>query len=293
MTELTEDMFPEKYEPDWDKLSTSKSEAPHMEASFYLVRETAQWVTLVSSAHAAPTTERNLAVNRGMLVRLAKLVRLMVRELAAKEHFQQMSINRSVLETVATLHYLLGDEGNGERYDQYIMNGLIPERELLANIKANIEKRNGIVLPIEARMQRSIEKTSAAAGISDVSTIPARKNIGYPSAEARIKLLGNEAYSSYRMGSVEVHGDWNDLYRNHLNYEDGVYAPKFDDYEVRPQAPLVASMLIVSTVGQNIGKLLGIEDSSLIGQLEEPLKDLMTRLVRVDSAHENLLQNPN
>lgn len=288
--EITDDLLPDRYEPDWKKLSQSESEAPYTEASFYLLREAAHWITLISSAHVAPTTERNLAINRGFMVRLAKLMRLMVRDLAAEESFQQLAVNRSVLETVATLKYLLDDEGNGQRYDQYVMNGLIPERELLATIQTNITKRNGIVLPIEVRMQRSIARTAAAAGISDVSTIPARNKIGFPSAETRIKLLGDRAYSSYRMGSVEVHGDWNDLFRNHLHHEDGTYTPNFDDYEIRPQLPLSTSMLVVPTVGPNIGRLLGISDQTLIAQLEEPLKDLMKRLVRLDDAHEKLLQ---
>ncbi|MFJ6671723.1 DUF5677 domain-containing protein [Actinosynnema sp. NPDC091369] len=291
MTEDAGDMLPERYEPDWEQLAQSKSEAPHMEASFYLLRETTHWIVLVSSAHVAPTTERNLAINRGMLVRLAKLLRLMVRELVAEESFQQMSINRSVLETLATLQYLLDDDGTGERYDKYVMSGLIPERELLTLIQANIQKRNGIVLPIEVRMQRSIAMTASAAGISDVSTIPGRSKIGYPTVEQRIKLLGDRAYSSYRMGSVEAHGDWNDLYRNHLTCENGVYEPKFDKYEVRPQAPLVTSILAVGVAGQSIGKLLSISDQSLVVELETPLKDLMERLVRLDEAHEKLLQS--
>ncbi|MCG8914899.1 DUF5677 domain-containing protein [Actinokineospora sp. PR83] len=290
LTEFTEDMLPERYEPNWEKLTHSKSEAPHMEASFYLLRETAHWVSLVSSIHVAPITERNLAVNRGMLVRLAKLTRLLVRDLAAKESFQQMAVNRSVLETVATLLYLLGDAGNGERYDQYIASGLIAERELLTTILENIEKRNGIALPIEMRMQRSIKKAAAAAGVDDVSAIPGRGKIGYPSIEARIKLLGDTVYDSYRQGSVEVHGDWNDLYRNHLTYQDGVYSPRLEDYETRPQLPLATSMLVISTVGQNVGKLLGSTDASFIAAFEEPLKDLGGRVVRLDRAHEALMQ---
>jgi hypothetical protein len=160
-----------------------------MEAAFHLLRETTHWFIIVSGLKPQDPTRRNDAILQGLLVRQCKLLRLALRELHAEETFQQLSVLRAGIETLATLVYLIGDDGNGDRFDQYVMNSLVAERELLADVQKNVERRDGEVWPIEERMKRSIAKTAKAAGIEDVSKLPGRARIGYPSAEARIKLL--------------------------------------------------------------------------------------------------------
>ncbi|WP_141698387.1 DUF5677 domain-containing protein [Streptomyces lushanensis] len=158
----------------------------------------------------------------------------------------------AAIETLATPVCLIGDDGNGDRFDQYVMNSLVAERELLADVQKNVERRDGEVWPIEERMKRSIAKTAKAAGIEDVSKLPGRARIGYPSTEARIKLLGPNAYLAYRMGSVEVHGEWNGLYRNHSPLEGLQFSPNVNGLHVRPQIPLTLVMLSLTVILENI-----------------------------------------
>ncbi|WP_410671958.1 DUF5677 domain-containing protein [Amycolatopsis sp. cmx-4-68] len=289
LIELTDEMMPERYEPNWEALAEAgDSEAQFMEDAFYLLRETTHWFAILTGLPLANPTIRNEAINRGLLVRITKLLRLTVRELHSQETFLQLGIARDVIETVATLFYLLDDTGDGARYDQYVMNSLIAEREMVRDIKSNIQSRNNSVLDIEERMMRSIERTAAAAGIDDVTSIPSRAQVGFPNAEARVRLLGPSAYVAYRAGSSEVHGDWTDVYRNHLEYENGNFSPNFNSLHVRPQVPLMLARLSLEIVIRHLEKLTVSRDAVTV--LLEPLKDLVERVKKVDLMHEELLE---
>jgi hypothetical protein len=212
----------------------------------------------------------------------------MLRELMSEETFQQLAVARSVIETVATLTYLLEDDGSGERYDQYVKNSLIAEREVLRDIASNADQGDELVRRIEERMQRSIDRTAQAAGISDVSTLPGRGRIGFPSAETRVRALGFGAYTAYRMGSVEVHGDWTDIYRNHLNFDGVDFTPNPRDMHIRPQPVLLVAMLPIVVVDNHIGQI--VDQSGAAEFLQPQLQDLRQRLLRLNDLHEQFLQ---
>lgn len=286
--EISDNDWPDCYGPEWEKLSSSNTESPFMEASFYLLREAMHWTAIISGLRPSSPFDRNRAIVRGLIVRLTKLMRLTVRELSSGEAFQQLSISRDIIETIATLLYLLGDEGAGERFDQYVMNSLVAERKLLQDIQRNIKRRDGEVLPIEERMKRSIAKTAKAADIDDVSKLPARSKIGFPTAEARVRLLGPNAYASYRMGSVETHGDWNDLFRNHLSYDGKEFSPNLDSLHIRPQVPLMLVILSMTVITEKIGDIINDEAGAKF--ILPQLKDLLHRAQRVNELHEHFLQ---
>lgn len=270
-------------------LKRATTESPYMEAAFYLLREATPWFSIVAALKPTAPLTRNDAILRGLLVRTCKLLRLTLRELRERETFQQLSVSRDTIETLATLVYLIGDDGTGVRFDQYIMNSLVAERELLRDIQRNIRDRNGETWSIEERMKRSIAATAKAAGIDDVSQLPGRTRIGYPSAEERIKLLGPSVYIGYRMGSVETHGDWNDVYRNHLSFDDGEFTPNLGSYDVRPQIPLMLVKLSITVLLDNIERL--VPDETTARFLEPLLGDLVRRAADVDALHEGFLDS--
>ncbi|MCW5254331.1 DUF5677 domain-containing protein [Streptomyces sp. SHP 1-2] len=285
--EIEDNQLPKVYQPDFETLKKATSESPYMEAAFCLLREATHWLMLIAALRPAEPLKRNDAILRGLVVRVCKLLRLTLRELNERETFQQLSVSRDTIETLATLVYLIGDDGTGVRFDQYVMNSLVAERELLRDIQQNIRRRSGETWPIEERMKRSIAATAKAAGIDDVSQLPGRARIGYPSAEERIKLLGPSVYIGYRMGSVETHGDWNDVYRNHLSFEDGEFTPNLGSYDVRPQVPLMLVKISVTVLLGNIEHLAS--DEATTGFLEPRLKDLVKRAADVDVLHERFL----
>jgi hypothetical protein len=89
------------------------------------------------------------------------------------------------------------------------------------------------------------------------------------------------------MGSVEVHGDWNDLYRNHLTLEGLQFSPNMNGLHVRPQSPLTLVMLSLTVILDNIEFL--IPEKAAIQALQSPLEDLLRRASKVDDLHERFL----
>jgi Family of unknown function (DUF5677) len=276
-----------KYVPDWEKLESAEQESPFLEAGFYLLREATQLVIVTASLVPERPRDRNAAIVQGTMMRCAKLLRLLVRELAAEETFQQLGVLRSLLESLGTLKYLLDGQGTEDRFDKFVLNGLIAEREMLNVIRENVANRGGDVLNIEARMRRSIESTAMAAGNVDVSSLPARNRIGFPNAEARVRLLGPRAYMAYRGGSSEVHGDWTDLFRNHLTFEDGRYAPNPECPPVRPQASLSAVAVVVHVIVEHAEGIIPrpFERTHIVDRL----KDVQMRVAGVTDLHEAML----
>lgn len=285
--DMNDNQLPVAYQPNFEELKEATSEAPYMEIAFYLLREATHWLTILAALKPPSPLKRNDAILRGLVVRVCKLLRLTLRELHSKETFQQLSVNRDAIESLATLVYLVGDDGSGARFDQYVMNSLIAERQLLQDIQKNVKARNSEAWPIEERMKRSIAATAIAAGIDDVSNLPGRAKVGYPSAEERIKLLGPNVYLGYRMGSVETHGDWNDLYRNHLTFEDGEFSPNLSSYEIRPQVPIGLVRLTMMVMLENLDYL--ILDKGVAQYFRPLLKDLVRRASEVDDLHEHFL----
>jgi len=284
-TASTHDDLLEPYQPDWSVLETTNREGPFNEAGFYLLRELAQITIVIASLYPSVPLDRNRAILRGLVMRLAKLLRLTIRELSKKETFQLLSIQRAILEAVGTLKYLIEDE-DGSHFDQFVMNGLIAERELLLTIQKNVRMREGAKLYIETRMERSIQATAEAAGITDVTSLEGRKKIGWPSAEARVKLLGTDAYVAYLTGSAETHGDWTDLYRNHLEYQDGQFMPKPGYGDVRPQLTLTPAVLVANFLAKHADALIESDSAAyLIARLE----DICERACGVTELHEAML----
>nr|MDT0664142.1 hypothetical protein [Micromonospora sp. DSM 115978] len=101
------------------------------------------------------------------------------------------------------------------------------------------------------------------------------------------KLLGSAAYVGYRMGSVETHGDWNDIFRNHLAFKDGEFTPKLSSYEIRPQPPLMLVILSLTVILENIGRIMPDHDAAEL--VEVLLRDLLRRARQVDDLHEAFL----
>lgn len=284
---LSDDLFPKIYNPNWTALENASNEEPFTEAAFYLLRECAQTCTILAMVQTSNPLTRNQAINMGLAVRLSKLAKAIVRDLSNQECFQQLSLSRQLLETSATLVYLMNDDGSGGRYDEYVMDSLVAERETLKVVQENIKDRGGEVWHIEKRMRTSIEKTAADAGIKSVEELPSRKNIGFPSIEDRIKLLGETTYVGYRTGSAEVHGTWTDLIKYHLIYADNKFAPNPENPSPRPHVATTTTSVLARVFGAYL-------DSLDIKELDDKFEPLLTSLIerndKLVKAHEKWLE---
>ena len=289
-TQLTEEYLPENYEPEWGKLASATTESPFMEASFNLAHQCGHLTIIITSLKPTKPLVRNEAILLGITVRLMKLMKILIRDLSNNECYQQLSISREMIESAGTLEYLLQDDGSGERFDKYVNNSLVAEREVLSDVKNNIARRGGDALHIEARMTSSINSTAKAAGVDDVAQLPARRAIGFPSAEERVRELGDNAYLAYRTGSSEVHGDWADLFKYHLEYDGSTFMPYYEEPRARPQIIGGVTMIMCNAFG---GYLEKYGDPEVEEAFKQILGEISDKVTRVSELHEQYLERKN
>jgi hypothetical protein len=273
-----ESRWPEEYLPDWEALQSAESENVFGEAAFGLFKEAGILTTLAASLIPSEPMNRDDAIVCGLLVKACKLGKAIVAMSVHLGSDRQLALFRELLETLANLRYLLDDADDGSRFVAYVQNSLVAEREFLKVVERNVAAR-GTELPIEASMTRSIENTAASAGIDDASSVPGKKQIGWPSGETLVNNLGGDFYLAYRTGSSVLHSQWADLIRNHLvRAEDGHFEPRFDEPAPRPQPLYAGATLLVITMDQYLAKMrpdaVGLFRLHL-GGLEERLQQLV------------------
>lgn len=281
-----DELWPTRHQIDIDALRAGSDPDAFMTDAVELFKEVASVATLVAATDTEDRDyERDEAIRRALLVRLAKLANSLLNETCAGHGEQQFVMARQVLETAINLLYLLR-VGN-ERYEDFVYDSLYAERELAALIRANIEGRGGTSLPIEERMLRSIIATADAAGV-ELEAVPSRNNINWPSVYDRMRALGLvDLYVLFRLGSNAVHGGWSELYLHHLtDAGPGRFRPYFEHLTPRPE-PLSACG-IVTLVALN--EYLDDPDSAR-GELFGPrFDDLRDRLIQFEQVHEEFLE---
>jgi Family of unknown function (DUF5677) len=282
-----DEVWPKAYEVDWDGLKAAKSEDDFGEAAFELLKEAGILAHIAASLMPRPPLKRNEAIVSALILKASKLAKAVVAMTAHLGSDRQLALLRELIEALATLHYLLGDPGEGSRFDQYVDDSLVAEREFLRTINANIQRRNA-TWAIEESMMRSIRRTAAAAGIEDVDSLPGRARIGWPRVEDLLKGLGENVYPAYRSGSSVLHTKWADILRNHLKRrEDGLFELRFEDMRPRPQ-PLYAAgtLLVIATKGY-----LADRRPDAMEQFDPALDSLYQRLDRLGEVHGSWLDD--
>lgn len=283
-------IVPLRHQVDLEELKNARNELPYVKEAFELLKETTAWIALGISIREAPqpeALERNQAICAGQLVRMYKIIRICLRQILddhGGDH--QMALAREFIESAAAVAYLLEDVTDEARFDSYMHDSLIPERELLQTMRLQVKDQGGRRLPIECRMERSVHATLKGAGVK-LEDIPARKKNGWPSVETRIKLLGPTAYEAYRSGSAAVHGTWSDLARNHLEQVDGSFILQFEATDFRPQPLLLIGALSTVVLKKYLDAYIPLAAVSM----SPALKDLDERIRALDAAHEAFINN--
>ncbi len=280
-------LLPKPYNPEWDILDSTTNKEDFNEAAFKLLKQCSQVCVAIAGIQIKESIGRNQAICTGLAIRLTKLARIVIRDFSGRETFQQLTIARQVFETASTLIYLLNDKGDNTRFDKFVQDSLVSEKVMLEDVERNIIARGGKALEIEKRLRKSIEKTAEAAGIQEISQLPARKNIGYPNIEERMKYLGNGVYGAYRSGSSEVHGNWTDLYKHHL-IEVGrdAFLPNPDNPEVQPNVATTTTSVLARVFSAYLD-WLGV---SYVVELYDPvLTQIINKNDRLVEAHENYI----
>lgn len=287
---LTNAEWPTEYDIPWDELEGATSEEAFVRVSFELLKEASGIFALAASVSIGGRAlgGRDEGIIRGHVVRMVKLMRTTLRSIVNDDGGdQQMPLARQFFDSASTLGYLLEHGLDRSRCDAYVNDSLIAEREFLADVHREVDRRGGVALPIEERIQRSIARAFEAAAV-DPNQLPSRRLNGWPSAQERLKLFGPTAYSAYRMGSGSIHGSWHDIERNHLGLHDGEYVPDFDPATVRPQ-PLLMMVSMGAQVVAVVVRHLVIDASR---EFEVRLGRLCDTALHVDELHERFLARP-
>ena len=258
-----------------------------------LLKEVAQITALLACTYRLDNEgnprkwKRNEAVVGGLMVRISKLQTAFLDQVCQNRMEIANIIERSLAEGIFNLIYLLKNSSN-ELFNGYIEYSLKTEKELLNRITDNINSR-GYELPIETRMIRSIERVFDISGYPVEQVREKGRTPWGKSIFSRLKDIGMENMYLVFMGleSHSVHGNWQDIIDNHLEYQDGEFSPKMSWCHSRPQPIFAASILSVEVNRLYLDKI--IEESPDKERLQELNNDVLIRIRVADDLHEQFL----
>jgi hypothetical protein len=128
-------------------------------------------------------------------------------------------VDRCIFESAVKVIWLC-HSGMDEEFTRYMAEGLKTELELKARIEANIAANGGAILPIEARMLKSIGRHINASGLTEEGVAAAKKP---RDLAAMIDGLGFDRLLyvvAQKIGSHHVHGTWPSLLFHYLDERD-------------------------------------------------------------------------
>lgn len=273
------------------------SNGQFMGLSVELLKEVAALTTILACTYHLDDLKRprnwnrNEAILSGLLVRTAKLYHGYLDQVCQHRGEIAGILFRPLMETLINLKFLLAQEDDA-MFDEFIEYSLREEKRLHQKIERNIKARGGEELPIEKRMKASIERAFKKSGFTHEQVNEESRASWGGSIFKRAKAVGMEdAYSSLMgLPSHSVHGNWQDLITNHLEYEkDGTFTPNTDWSDSRPQAPFALALVSVAIGKEYLEKM--IPEYHEKKQLKERLDDLMVRIAVADDLHEKFLQD--
>jgi Family of unknown function (DUF5677) len=163
---------------------------------------------------------RDESVIGGNLTRLRKLSASFLQNICEKKLEICLILNRCIAETAINTKFLI-IKGEDNVKKNYIKYSLITEKNLWEIILSNVKNRNDDILPIEERMQKSIQNSFNK---SDFDLDEVRKSSKWKSIKERAYLVEGEMFYNvfYGNSSHSIHGNWQDLLSNNLKkIEDG------------------------------------------------------------------------
>ncbi|WP_255696589.1 DUF5677 domain-containing protein [Aurantimonas sp. HBX-1] len=99
--------------------------------------------------------------------------------------------------------------------------------------------------------------------------------------------LGEAYLGAFAGPSHSVHGNWHEIYSNHLEWDEkGGYTPNLEWQYPRPQVLFAFCTLIIETLEVYFEFICGEQWNALFG---EPLRDLFNRVALASNTHESYL----
>ena len=226
---------------------------------------------------------RNQAICAGLLVRISKYMLSIVKLSADVEHGETVqALNRCIIESAVNLRYLLlkNDENV---YDRFVKNSLAAEKELYDFIRENIESKGGETFLVEQSMLKSILDVCEQSGMTP-EEIDTKAGSWGGSVRDRLLAIGYSwpAYTALeRIPSHAIHGDWVDLYKNHLLRAQDGYELNYEHLRTDGELLSPVSIFVVDAA---LEYLEGFFERGAIEPLYRRLLSVQERLGIVESA---------
>jgi Family of unknown function (DUF5677) len=185
----------------------------------------------------------------GLLNRCARLMVANMRLSCTRRYGETTRLlDRCIAESAIKIRWLCR-ANQSERFIAFLADSLKKDLSLKELIDANVIKRGGSRLVIEARMLRSIQKCIDLAGLSEAEARAAKKLPDFASI-CRDLDLGDEFYLTIqRIGSNPVHGTWTELVANYLDHEHGRgFSPRDHDVETQDVQFVVIARLVLAAI---------------------------------------------
>lgn len=254
-----------------------------------LMIEQGSWTCLAASLLPGDTRkwDRDQAILGGLLVRSYKLSSALLDQTCQHRRETTFVLGRLAVECMINIQYLVSKDSK-EIYQAYVVDSLRHEKKLMDVIRTNIEGRGGDVLPIEARMLGSINKSFRKSGIRpEEVTKEAAKPWKDVNLYERANAVGlGQAYLGLFGGpSHNVHGSWQDLLEYHLHHDGEGFTPELEWHRPRPQMLFALATIGVTTLQMYLQHFAGDSADAVVRTLE----DLRYRIQVADHAHEAFL----
>ena len=252
---------------------------------YELYKEAGRLVLLSSAAYMKYNEdtlkfERNQAICAGLLVRMSKLMLSVVKLSADIEHGETVEVlNRCILESAVNLMYLL-DKDDDRVYHKFVRNCLVAERELYYIIQGNVEARGGEILGIEQSMLRSINDTLDQSGVTVEEVDPKAGSWG-GSLKDRLTAIGMDPLTYTiigRMPSHAIHGDWVDLFLNHLLPKEDGFEPNWDHLSTDGKLLAPIAVLAARAAQKYLTKYFEQPESGLLYQRLECVQEKLMQV---------------
>ncbi|HET6432357.1 DUF5677 domain-containing protein [Dyella sp.] len=277
---------------DPDAIEQFTSESDYVSLALDLLIETDSYVCVAANIYKNENGvwSRDEAVLGGHLVRLYKLIDSLLDQTC--KHRREMSIvlARLIFECIVNLRYLIAN-ASYETFRSYRIYSLQHELKLIETIEENIAARNGLVLPIEDRMIKSILSSFRASDLTrdDVSGNKQRNWNGLNLYERARRVGLDQAYLAvFGGGSHSIHGNWQDLLEYHLEkLDDHSYRANMGWRRPRPQL-LEALVTLTCEALFDYLRFVSLPDEH---ELFERLDDLGHRTQNLSDLHEKFLVN--
>ena len=265
------------------------------ERAFELYKEALGVVNLAShlyddQAASSGGWQRDQAICAALMIRICKFM-VAVIQLSSKGNRAEIvsALNRSILETAVNLEFLVSI-ADKRSFDNFVTKSLGPERELYDLIQSNITERGGEILPIETRMLNSINDVCQFSGLK-IEEVDRKHGDWAGGVRARLKALGKEEQytAMIRVPSHAIHGNWVDLYKNHLYVDknSGLFSPKSDFTYVDERHLGPIAVLVLEATRAYLSRFFSAVPE--IRLVLERVDDVIGRIILVGKAHENLL----